>query len=309
MNPGLSSIPRPRVPLTRWQRIEGPTWLLAAAIYGGWGLATWHYQALPWWAAWPLGAWLVAWHNSFQHEALHGHPTRRTWFNTALAVPPLGLWMPYPIYRDRHIEHHGVERITDPVADPESFYVDARRWRRMGAVPRALLTFNNTLLGRLTVGPAIAMVLFWRDELRRLTGGDTRDLGAWLGHGLAVAAVLYWVLAVCDIPLAAYVLSFAYPGLSLTLLRSYAEHRPQERPDHCTAIVEGGRLARLLFLNNNLHLVHHTWPGIPWYALPAVYRATRRTMRAGNGGYVFSGYGDVARRFLLRPKDLPVHPS
>lgn len=179
----------------------------------------------------------------------------------------------------------------------------------MNPVARALLTLNNTLLGRLAVGPAIAMLSFWGHELRRLGQGDTREARVWLVHAVAVAAVLTWVLAACGIPLVDYVLAFVYPGLSLTLLRSYIKHRPAVRQDHRTAIVEGGPLTRLLFLNNNLHLAHHAWPGIPWYALPAAYKMTRRRLRTCNGTYAFSGYAEIAKRFLVRPKDRPVHPS
>ena len=42
---------------------------------------------------------------------------------------------------------------------------------------------------------------------------------------LAVALVLIWVMGICHIPLWQYLLLYVYPGLSLTLLRSFAEHR------------------------------------------------------------------------------------
>lgn len=289
-----------------WDRLEIPTWILAAAIYACWALLTWHFNSLPWWIVAPLGAWLVAWHNSLQHEALHGHPTRRGWLNTALAYPPLGLWMPYEAYRRTHLEHHKTDALTSPLDDTESFYVERDVWQRLGRVRRAGLIFNNTLLGRLTLGPALVATGFWRDEARRIAGGDRRRLRTWLGHACAVAAILYWTLGICEIPLWAYVFLLCYPGLSLTLLRSYLEHRPAEQQDHRSVIVEGGPLTRLLFLNNNLHAVHHAEPGLPWYRLPDAYRRKREETLARNGGYWFSGYGEVARRFLLRPKDLPV---
>lgn len=289
-----------------WHRLEIPTWILAAAIYACWTLLTWHANSLPWWIVAPLGAWLVAWHNSLQHEALHGHPTRRGWLNATLAYPSLGLWMPYEAYRRIHLEHHRTDALTSPLDDTESFYVEPDVWQRLGRVRRAGLILNNTLLGRLTLGPALAMTRFWHNEARRIIGGDRRTLRTWLGHACAVAAILYWVIGICEIPFWAYALLFCYPGLSLTLLRSYLEHRPAEQPDHRTAIVEGGPLTRLLFLNNNLHAVHHAHPELPWYQLPNAYRTEREDTLARNGGYWFSGYWEVARRFLLRPKDLPV---
>jgi fatty acid desaturase len=288
--------------------MEGPTWLVVFAVYGGWGLLTWNYHALPWWLVLPLGGWLVAWYGSLQHEILHGHPTRNAWLNQALATPPLGLWLPYPLYRDNHLLHHRVAELTCPREDPESYYVMESRWRRLGPVARGLLVVNHTLAGRLLIGPFLTLAGFWGAEVRRVAGGDRDALRIWLGHGVGVALVLYWVVVLCGVPFWAYALLFVYPGLSLTLLRSYAEHRPAETQDHRTAIVEADPLTRLLFLNLNLHVLHHEQPILPWYVLPAVYRTERQALLKRNGGFRFSGYGDMARRYFFRPKDRPVHP-
>ena len=279
------------------------------AVYGGWGLVTWHAAALPWWALLALGAWFVGWHNSLQHETVHGHPSRARWVNGALGMPALGLWIPYTVYRDRHLAHHRTPELTSPSDDPESFYFEAERWRGMGPVLRTLYAFNQTLLGRVSIGPALAAAATWHGELRRLGAGERDAARAWLGHAASVAAVLVWVVVVCRIPLWAYVALFAYPGLSLTLVRSYLEHRPAAQSEHRTAIVEGGAVAGLLYLNNNLHFLHHARPDLPWYALPAAYRRERDSLAARNGGYRFSGYAEVARRYLLRPKDSPLAPG
>jgi fatty acid desaturase len=63
-----------------------------------------------------------------------------------------------------------------------------------------------------------------------------------------------------------------------------------------------------LFLNNNLHVVHHMHPGVPWYALPKLYRARRTEYLSKNQGYCFRTYGDVARQYLFRAKDPVPHP-
>ncbi len=297
----------PHAPLSAAaSRVEWPTWLVAASVYGGWGLVTWHAESLPWWALLVLGAWLVAWHNSLQHETVHGHPTRRPWINTALGMPPLGLWMPYPVYRDRHLAHHRTAELTSPSDDTESFYIEAARWRRMGPVLRALYGFNQTLLGRMLVGPALAAIAYWSFEAGRLRAGERDALRDWLAHLALVTAVGVWITVVCGIPLWAYVILFAYPGLSLTLVRSYLEHRPAEHAEHRTAIVEGGPVAGLLYLNNNLHFLHHARPDLPWFALPAAYRRERDSLVVRNGGYRFSGYAEVARRYFVRAKDSPI---
>jgi len=289
---------------------EAPTWFVAAAIYIGWGCLTWFHAGVPWWLELPLGAWLVAWHNSFQHEAVHGHPSRREWLNAALAWPPLGLWMPYALYRDSHLAHHRTPVLTDPLADPESYYVTRDRWAVMSRPLRALLIVNNTLAGRMIVGPLLVVARFWIAESRRLLAGDLRSAGVWLLQLALCAAMIPWVVFVCGIPLIEYVLLFAWPGLSLTLLRSFAEHRPAKEQQARSAIVEAGPLARLLFLNNNLHALHHARPRLPWYELPAAWRRDRATILESNSSFLFAGgYLGIAWRFALTAKDQPFHPD
>jgi fatty acid desaturase len=124
-----------------------------------------------------------------------------------------------------------------------------------------------------------------------------------------VALVLVWVVAVCGIPLWAYLALYVLPGTSLTLVRSFAEHKAARTPFERSAVVEAGPLLSLLFLNNNLHYVHHRRPDLPWHALPAYYRDHRRQILAENGGLLYrGGYLEIARRFLLRPIDEPAHP-
>ncbi|MFN6978595.1 MAG: fatty acid desaturase, partial [Gemmobacter sp.] len=62
------------------------------------------------------------------------------------------------------------------------------------------------------------------------------------------------------------------------------------------------------FLNNNLHVVHHMHPNVPWYRLPALYAANRAHYRRRNDGYVYRSYAEVFRRYALRAKDPVAHP-
>lgn len=304
-----SSRDRPALSFTvKWHRWELPTWLVVVAVYGCWFALTYHAAALPWWVLLVAGGWVVCWHGSLQHEAVHGHPTRSHRVNAALAWLPLALWMPYSIYRETHLRHHDCPALTDPVEDTESFYVRSTDWRRMGVIRRAVLSFNNTLLGRLAIGPALTAAALWQAEIRRILLGDGTNAGIWARHAAGVGLVLGWVV-VCDLPIWAYVFLFAYPGLSLTLLRSFAEHQPAADSDRRTALVIGGPLSGLLYLNNNLHAVHHADPARPWYAIPAEYCAKRDTYTSQTGGNVYAGYTTILRRFLFQTRDHPVHPE
>ncbi|NNG03812.1 MAG: fatty acid desaturase, partial [Inquilinus sp.] len=226
----------------------------------------------------------------------------------ALGWPPLSLWLPYALYRASHLAHHNNDRLTEPLADPESFYVTPAEWSRSGPARRALLWANRTLIGRLAFGPALIAGRFLGAEARAIARGVPGRRGLWARHALEVTAVLVWVVAVCDIPLWLYLAGFCYPGLSLTLLRSYAEHRPAVDPADRTAVVRAGPIFGLLFLNNNLHVAHHARPGLAWYRLPALNRRIDGDRRAAIGAGWYRGYGALAWRHLLRPLDHPAHP-
>ena len=290
------------------RRIEWPTLAVAAVIYGGFGLLTWFYDALPWWLLLPLGGYLVAWQGSLQHEVVHGHPTPWRAVNEALVFPSLWLWLPYPLYRQSHLVHHQDENLTDPRHDPESYYLTPETWAAMGPLRRGLHWWLNTLSGRMLLGPAVCVGKFATGEVRRFARGDFAHLGPWAAHIAAGGVVLLWVLWICDIPFAGYVALFAYPGLSLTLLRSFLEHQAREDVGQRTAVVEAGSIMALMFLNNNLHTLHHAEPGLAWYRLPARYRAERARLLQCNGGCLFRGYAEVFARYLLWPKESPVHP-
>jgi fatty acid desaturase len=290
-------------------RVEWPTLALAVGIYTAFLLLTWFHAAVPWWLLLPLGTVTVVLHGSLQHEVIHGHPTRARWLNDGLGKPSLWLWLPYERYCECHLRHHRNDILTDPLDDPESYYVTGRRWQDLSLPMRGLLVANQTLAGRLTVGLVLAVVGFWRQELGRLWRGDRRHAPVWLEHAGWAALVLAWVVGVCGMPFWQYLLFFAVPGTSLSMLRSYMEHRPAADPGARCAIVEDAGAFGFLFLHNNLHAVHHRWPGVPWYRLPGLYRARRDEILAWNGGYLIEGYRTIARRFLLRPKDHPIHPD
>jgi fatty acid desaturase len=249
----------------------------------------------------------VTLHSSLQHEALHGHPTRSAALNEALVFLPLGLLFPYRRFKSLHLKHHHNAALTDPYDDPESFYYAVADWHRVPAWLQAILDFNNTFLGRFLIGPLVMLVGFVASEVRLVQKGEWHVLRAWAHHILGVCLVFGWTLAVCGIEVWVYVVA-AYLGLSILTVRTFAEHQAHEAPGARTVIVEASPVFGLLFLNNNLHYVHHEHPRVPWYALPALYRSRREEFLAANESYTFAGYGEMLRRYLFRRKSPVPHP-
>ena len=72
-------------------------------------------------------------------------------------------------------------------------------------------------------------------------------------------------------------------------------------------IEDRGPLA-LLFLNNNLHVVHHAHPAVPWYRLPAIYAENRAHYLRRNEHYHYRSYAQIFGRYLVKAKDPVPHP-
>lgn len=283
------------------------TLCVASIIIGSFLAWTLSFSSLPLWLAAPIGSVLLTWYGSLQHETIHGHPTRSRTVNSAIGGLPLSLWVPYSIYRLTHIQHHrhAGQRLTEVDHDPESFYLPPGYLARVGRIPRLILKANCTLAGRLTLGPALSIATFWSEELR-YARSNRRRRRIWIGHAVGTAGVLTWVCGICHIPLLIYLLLVVYPSVSLTHLRSFAEHRADDHSQPRTNVVEANPFWALLFLNNNLHVAHHAHPHMPWHELPQIWRR----MRQANvpTGRVFNGYSQVAREYLLRPFITPEHP-
>jgi len=290
------------------QPIEWPTIGLAALIYGGWAVLIFYHSYLPAIFTIVCGAWLVAWQSSLQHELLHGHPTPSQAVNKVLAFTPLSLWLPYEIYRTSHLDHHRASVLTAPQEDPESYYWSAARFARLGPAARLLAKAQMTFIGRLVLGPASIIGRFLSHELAMVRENPRGRITIWFTHLIGCTAVLIWVVAVSKMSLWFYIFGIVYPGTSLTLIRSFAEHRASEDADERTAIVENAGILGLLFLFNNLHVVHHLHPELPWYRIPQWYRAHRTALIAPEATRVYDGYFAIARRYLFAPFDDPVHP-
>ena len=292
-----------------FERHDGPTLLVAVAIYASWLALLVSHRHIPWWITAPLAGYVVQWHFSLQHEAIHSMRGIPKWLRRALVWPPIGIWFPFELYRQSHSLHHRDSWLTYPGEDTESYYHEEEEWEDYGNLSRWLLLVNQTFLGRLFVGPFLRTPQLFIKEAGKIIAGDTANLGIWFRHIIAVALILLVVAEVFDMSALQYLAEFVYPGLVLGMMRSFTEHRWGERPSERTAVVESNWVFGLLFLWNNLHVVHHVLPTLPWWKVPQVWRDNRERIQTHNGGFVFRGYGEIARRWLLTPNFIPLHPA
>jgi len=286
--------------------VEWPTFLVLVATYGIWLFAT---STL--YAQWPviatvIAGFAIAQFSSLQHETLHGHPFRSRFLSEAVVLPALTLTVPYGRFRDTHLAHHHDPILTDPYDDPESNFLDPAVWNRLSAPIRALLRANNTVLGRMTIGPIIGNLLWLRGEVTVFCAGAAGVRRAWALHLLGLLPVMAW-LWVAAMPWWAYLIA-AWIGHGLLKLRTYLEHRAHDTARARTVVVEDRGPLALLFMNNNFHVVHHMHPTVPWYELPSLYEANRAHYLRRNGGYAYRSYAQIIRTHFLRAKDPVPHP-
>lgn len=267
-----------------------------------------NWQVLGWYAALPLMGALAAFHTSLQHECIHGHPTSWPWLNELLVSIPLAVVFPFRRYRDLHLKHHNDLNLTDPYEDPESYFWPVESFNKMRGAVRLIFRINNTFAGRLLIGPWLTIIGFGRTELQRIILNEKGVRKAWTFHGLGLLLVGTVISALFAMPFWVYFIGVVYPALSLTAMRSYAEHQAAENVGARSAIVETNKALALLYLNNNLHIVHHAHPSLPWYELPALYEQRKPQYLAANENALFNGYSEIAFKFAFRVKQPVDHP-
>lgn len=290
-----------------WSAVEWPTVGLIIGCYTLWGatgLLIWPNHPV---AALLLLGFVVALQSSIMHEVLHGHPTRNVLVNETFVMLPIGLVWPFRRFKALHLRHHADERLTDPFDDPESYYQPLWMHEELPAQMKALLKLNNTMIGRFVLGPWLSVIGFFIGDIKLMREGDRTVLRAWALHFGGLAIVLPVIAFGFGIPLWLYLLGPAWLGLGLISIRTFAEHQWSERPEGRTIIVERSPLS-FLFLNNNLHLVHHKSPTVAWYKLPKLFRERRDEWVKMNNGYVVPNYLALLKAYALKAKEPVVHP-
>ena len=249
---------------------------------------------------------VVAFHGSLSHEAIHGHPFARQAWNDAIMMPSLNPAVPYLRFKDTHLAHHRDEFLTDPYDDPETNYLDPGVWTRLRPWQRRALVLNNTLAGRVLIGPLIGTLAFLAADLRAIRAGAADVRRAWGIHA-PVACVLLSLVIISPLPVWAFALA-VYGSMSLLKVRTFLEHRAHVLARARTVVVEDRGPLAFLFLNNNLHVVHHMHPKVAWYDLPATYARNRDHYLRRNGGYRYRSYAEVFAQHWRQPKDPVPHP-
>ena len=286
--------------------IEWPTVFLWLACWGLWLLGVFVLPMASMLLAGVVLTLVLVSQSSLSHEALHGHPFASRRVNDGLAIVSLGLLVPYIRFRDTHLAHHIDERLTDPYDDPETNFYDPAVWARMAHWQQQIMQLNNTLLGRMLIGPLISQVMFMRGDWREMRQGNCAIIGAWGIHLLSSALVIT-VVVTSPMPIWIYLMC-CYFAMSVLKIRTFLEHRAHQYSTARTVIIDDKGPLAFLFLNNNLHAVHHLHPQVAWYNLPRLYRDNTDSYDRFNEDYNYRSYAQVIARYFVKAKDPVPHP-
>lgn len=266
--------------------------LALGGAWAAWQLAIQAAADRPWlWLAvapcWLLVAGSLHGISLFTHEAVHGTLARRRGLNALLgaacAIPVL---QNFSAYRVLHLRHH---RDLGGHDDPDH-YANYTRWSWMVF----LMNWLRLLVGYPVYITAIPLLGFkhgtWRD--RR---GILLEIAATL---LLCGLLAYWLPA--GLLLHGWLIPMVFINFMVNV-RGMSQHTLLPEADdeiRGTRSILTGPVVAFFMCNENYHLEHHLYPGVPWYRLPQVHAALRQELVARGAPYIGS-YSAFVKEFVI----------
>ncbi len=271
--------------LTPWTRLK------ILALAGIWAAAAWVavsvdsiWVQVPCWIAIAL---VLHGLGVFMHEGAHGQLFRRPWLDRSIGfLCGLPVMFPCSSYRATHLLHHQHENTPQ---DPDNLEANVRH-----AGVRALVYY-----AWFVVGMPIYILLVTVTGPFRARGWANR--AACVGEPLLIGAFYAWLFsqAAADARLShvlangwALALPFAVVIANVRGLAEHTQLHHDSPPDpfRSTRSLESNRVVSFFFNNQNHHLEHHLFPGLPWNALGRVH-ALLKPVYEERGAAVTTGYG------------------
>ncbi len=215
-------------------------------------------------------------HYTLVHESVHNNvvskPRSLAWINTLVGwIGSLGLGIGWPALQRTHILHHSH---TNTERDPDIFVKGTllqllAKWLRglpTALIPMFLVRFIDSSRYSTLEG------VFTRSEIVQ-TSAVTLGSLALLIAAVATGHVAEW-----------FCLWFIPTRIGILLLNIFFQWLPHHPFDHTERYLNtrislwpGGTP---LLLGQNLHLVHHLWPSVPFYNYMRLFRALRPVLVA-----------------------------
>jgi len=181
------------------------------------------------------------------HDAAHRIAHRSKWLNNLMGrVCAFHEGITFQLFRLSHMQHH---RYTNhPKKDPDYVIGRKPRWLfPLWVIVRLL--HDNTFM--------ISQKLWRRPELIE----HLITVALQIATALLLASIFDWTMVV-----GLWLIPLVVAGALVEITVAWLVHYPHDSTDKYkhTRLFKS-RVLQVLMLNHNLHLVHHVWPGIPWY--------------------------------------------
>jgi len=253
-------------------------WLgVIALALGGW---------LPYWVACLLNGWIAYLLYMPLHEATHGNISgahaKWAWLDDLAGhVSSIPLWFGFSSHRISHMRHHAYA--NDPERDPDYFL--AGSWRDL-FVKNGILAVLQTIVPVMTLYPRS---LNWLPLMLRQIAYVSRmqrpaDEVTYEERFIRCCAAVFVALSLSGFFVEALVLWWlpSRIGMGLmTFLFAWLPHHPhEERSRYRDTRITLFPGSRLLIRGQDRHLLHHMFPRVPHYRLPALFQALRSDLEA-----------------------------
>jgi fatty acid desaturase len=222
----------------------------------------------------------------FTHEAVHGTLSENRRWNALLgAVCAWPVLQNYSAYRVLHLRHH--DHLGEE-GDPDH-YANYTRWTWMVFIMNWL---------RLLIGYPVYITMI---PVLGFRHGSGRERVAILAEVAAVLALV--ALAWKWVPSAWLLHGWLIPMICINFMvniRGMSQHTLLEHADdeiRGTRSILTHPVVRFFMCNENYHLEHHLYPGVPWHQLPAVHEALEKPLREHGAPYIPS-YSAFVREFI-----------
>lgn len=272
-----------------------PTVLLAIGLaIGEIGvIVLWTVGLIPMWVGFGFNS-LIAYafytvHHDATHKAISGRNPRWNWLDTVCGnMAACSLKLEFRGYANNHLRHHA--RTNSP-GDPD-LLVKGPLWQV--PVKWAMLVVLSTLAA-LPFGERLIAPIIRRLDPDSARPTSPRELAS--NARLRRFAQLGLVALLVTIPFGAFwpaLVLWWLPGwvgiLILMVLFQWLPHFPFDRTDRFGATRVNRFIgSRWTVMQQDLHLVHHLYPSIPWYRYRAAFRELRPFLEANDA--IIQGIG------------------
>lgn len=224
----------------------------------------------------------------FTHEGVHGTLCRRPLLNRVVAAacawPVLQNFAAYRVLHLKHHNHLGKE------GDPDH-YPNYTRWTWM-----QFLMYWGRLLAGYPAYITMIPILGWRQ-------GSVADR-CWIVWEIGMTAALATVVILSPVPWMLLLHGWLIPMLfinTLVNIRGMSQHTwltPASDPVLGTRSILTNPVTRFFMCNENYHLEHHLYPGVPWYNLPRVHQELRHELTQRGAPFIRS-YASFVWEFIV----------